>query len=122
MKPLARPRTVIPGPGTVSVPRHVSLRAADAWIDNLLVRLDWLRSRTSRAAGGLAIHVTCDPDLAPEAYRLEIDADNGVRITAGSADGAGHVTVTLRRLFSVDAPERPARPRRLGAPAGVHRG
>ncbi|MFB7136161.1 glycoside hydrolase family 20 zincin-like fold domain-containing protein [Streptomyces sp. NPDC056237] len=97
------PRVVIPGPGTVSVPRHVSLHAPDAGTDSLLVRLDWLPPRTSPAAGGLAIHVTCDPDLAPEAYRLEIDADHGVRITAGSADGAGHATVTLRQLLPVDA-------------------
>lgn len=93
--------------GSLPVPGPVYLQVgagAREWADDLLERLAWLRVRPgSGESGAVTVWVEHDPGLAVEEFVLDVDQQEGVRISAGSVLGAGHATVTLRQLLPADA-------------------
>ncbi|MFI7238497.1 beta-N-acetylhexosaminidase [Streptomyces cyaneofuscatus] len=70
----------------------------------------WLRATVGAATGlelpagaeGSRVELSLDPALAPEAYRLTVDAE-AVRITGGSAAGLFWGAQTFRQLLGPDA-------------------
>ncbi|MFG3406082.1 beta-N-acetylhexosaminidase [Streptomyces sp. NPDC048142] len=101
------PRTLTPAPsGPYALNRATPLSAAPG--TEGVAR--WLRTTLGPATGlplteGTGDHgivLTLDGELAPEAYRLAVDAD-AVRITGGSAAGVFRGAQTLRQLLGPDA-------------------
>ncbi|MFJ4961461.1 beta-N-acetylhexosaminidase [Streptomyces sp. NPDC088729] len=99
------PRRLVHGQGAYALDARTPLGAAPG--AEGVAR--WLRA-TVGAATGLplaegagGVELALDETLAPEAYRLVVDAGTGVRITGGTAAGLFRGAQTFRQLLGPDA-------------------
>ncbi|MFE7550647.1 beta-N-acetylhexosaminidase [Streptomyces gardneri] len=129
---MTHPMDLIPAPARAEGPHHggflLDERTTIGATTGTEATARWLRD-TLGAAFGLPLRDTADENathsirlrlddtLAPEAYRLDVVADQGVEITGGGPAGVFWGAQTLRQLLGPDAFRRA--PMRQGAVAGV---
>ena len=102
---LPRPETVravaCSAAGSIALPRTIARAVDPGGYDLLRERLHALHAPVPVRASDARIRFERDAALAPQAYRLRIDA-RGVTATSADADGAFYALVTLAQLVRRD--------------------